>query len=173
MINTSKAHYTKERSAKESVWNYPKSPRVESVTVPLIAVFNGLELARTDSAKRVLQWGIPPTYYFPAEDVRLGYLHKTEHRSYCDQKGFADYWTIRVGERSAQNAVWSYLNASNDITPCGYFAFYAHLLDACFVGSEQAAAPPWVWIGGWVTSYVEGPFITKGQCSELMHQKKD
>lgn len=148
-------------STKESVWDYPETPRVEAVTETLNVTFNGIAIARSKRAKRVLQQGIPPTYYFPSEDVDLTFFRKTPHRSYCDEKGFAEYWTITIGERSARNAAWTYTNALETTVPTGYIAFYAHLMDACFVGAEPATSPPWTWLGGWVTNKIESPFLTQ------------
>ena len=90
-------------------------------------------------------------YYLPLEDVRSELLEPSDHHSFCTVKGQADYWTVRVGVRSARNAAWSYAESPDEVTPAGYIAFYAHLLDACLVDDEKATPPPWSWPGGWVT----------------------
>lgn len=159
---------------KESVWDYPEVPHVAAVSEKIKVIFNGVTIAESKKGKRVLQKGVPPSFYFPPEDVCLANLHKTEHRSYGDEKKFAEYWTVKVAERSAKNAAWSYPDSPEHLTPKGYFAFYAHLLDACFIGHEQVKAPIYSWLGGWVTRNIEGPFITKERCSQryLTNQAK-
>ena len=150
--------------AEESVWDYPKTPQVEAVHAIVCVVFNATIIAESQRAKRVLQQGIAPTYYLPADDIEWAYLFKTGHRSYCEGKGFAEYWTLKVKERRAKNAAWGYPASPDQITPKGHIAFYAHLVDACYLGGEQVSSPPWAWIGGWATSNVKGPFLTKEQC---------
>lgn len=49
-----------------------------------------------------------PVVYFPRRDVRFEHLEASDYRSFCPFKGEASYWTIRVGERRAENAVWGY-----------------------------------------------------------------
>ncbi len=99
-------------------------------------------------------------YYLPLEDVRSELLEPSDHHSFCTVKGQADYWTVRVGVRSARNAAWSYAESPDEVTPAGYIAFYAHLLDACLVDDEKATPPPWSWLGGWVTERVVGLFMS-------------
>src|SRR5437016_4476100 len=56
---------------QESVWDYPRPPRVERCGRRLRVVFNGCVVAETTRALRVLETSQPPAYYFPPEDVRL------------------------------------------------------------------------------------------------------
>jgi uncharacterized protein (DUF427 family) len=66
-----------------------------------------------------------PVVYFPPEDVRFELLQSTAHESFCPFKGEASYWTIQVGERVAENAVWGYLNPFDEVSGLkGYVAFY-------------------------------------------------
>ena len=55
-----------------------------------------------------------PVVYFPREDVRFEALERTDHKSFCPFKGEASYWTLRVGERSQDNVMWSYEEAVID-----------------------------------------------------------
>ncbi len=146
---------------QESVWDYPKPPSYQPVANHIRIEFNGGTIAETDRAIRNLQTGIPPVYYIPRDDVRLDYLAPTERHSHCRFKGDADYWAVKVGERSASNSAWSYpdpLPAAKSIKD--YVAFYAHVVVAT-VDGEKAEPPAWKWIGGWITANIVGPFMTQ------------
>src|SRR6188474_838981 len=84
-----------------------------------------------------------PVYYFPREDVRLDLLEPTDHHTRCPFKGEASYWTIRVGDRVAENAMWGYLDPlpeREDIR--GYRAFYWDRVDAWYEENEQVFKHP-------------------------------
>jgi uncharacterized protein (DUF427 family) len=51
---------------------------------------------------------ILPRLYVPLQDVRGDLLERTEHSTHCPFKGDASYWSVRVGDRVAENAVWTY-----------------------------------------------------------------
>src|SRR5947209_4829346 len=70
--------------------------------------FNGETIADSINAHLLFETRHLPVYYFPRADVRLGLMTATDHRSFCPYKGTASYWTIRVGDRVSENAVWSY-----------------------------------------------------------------
>lgn len=144
---------------QESVWDYPRPPRIEPVPERIRVVFNGVTIADTQRALRVLETSHPPTYYIPPEDVALQYLSQTARRSFCEFKGGARYWTLSVGTRVAHDAAWSY----PEPTPAyralaGYLAFYAGRVDACYVGDEQVQPQAGDFYGGWITSRIVGPF---------------
>ncbi|RMF76519.1 MAG: DUF427 domain-containing protein [Chloroflexi bacterium] len=150
------------KAGQESVWDYPKPPILEATEKRIRIVFNGVTIADSTRALRTLQTGIPPVYYIPQEDIKMEYLERTPHHSTCEFKGHADYWTITVGDRSAKNVGWSYpdpwqgYEAQKDM-----IAFYAHLVDEAWVDDELATGPDWKYLGGWVTSEIVGPFITR------------
>jgi uncharacterized protein (DUF427 family) len=51
---------------------------------------------------------ILPRLYVPLEDVRADLLERSDHATHCPFKGDASYWSVRVGDRVAENAVWTY-----------------------------------------------------------------
>jgi len=51
---------------------------------------------------------ILPRLYVPLDDVRTDLLERTDHATHCPFKGDASYWSVRVGDRVAENAVWTY-----------------------------------------------------------------
>ena len=123
-------------------------------------VVDGLEIASSMAALRVLETAGAPVYYVPPADVRTDLLVATRHTSVCEWKGVASYWTIVTpGGRVVPNAAWSYEDPLPGFGPiAGYVAFYAWAVDEAWVGDERATPQPGHFYGGWVTSRVVGPF---------------
>jgi uncharacterized protein (DUF427 family) len=144
---------------QESVWDYPRPPRVEESARRIRVLFNGETIADTRRARRVLETSHPPVYYIPPEDVRPEFLHATPHGSFCEWKGQARYYTVRVGERAAARAAWSYPEPTPSFAGIrDYVAFYPGQMDACLVDEEVAQPQPGDFYGGWVTPEIVGPF---------------
>lgn len=144
---------------QESVWDYPRPPRVEPTSRRVRVVFGGVTIADTRRALRVLETSHPPTYYIPPDDIRMEYLTPTGKRSFCEFKGMAGYYTVQVGERRAANAAWFYAQPSSGYEAiAGYVAFYPSRMDACYVDDEQVVAQEGDFYGGWITSDIVGPF---------------
>jgi uncharacterized protein (DUF427 family) len=94
------------------------------------AVFQGETVAESRWALIVEEDRHSPVYYFPRDDARMERMERTDHSTYCPFKGHASYWTLRVGERAAENAVWSYEAPYDEcLALAGYVAFYADRLD--------------------------------------------
>ncbi len=145
--------------SKESVWDYPRPPRLERVVQRLRVVFGGVTVGDSARGWRVLETSHPPVYYLPPDDVRMDLLRPATGRSFCEFKGWARYWTLVVGEHRALAAAWSY----PDPTPpyaaiADHLAFYASRVDACFVGEERVTPQDGDFYGGWITSRIIGPF---------------
>jgi uncharacterized protein (DUF427 family) len=51
---------------------------------------------------------IKPVYYAPVEDLAADLLVDSGHTTHCPFKGDAAYWSLRVGDRVIENAVWHY-----------------------------------------------------------------
>jgi len=144
---------------QESVWYYPRPPRVETVPERIRVVVDGLDIANSAAAMRVLETAGPPVYYVPAADVRMDLLSETQHVTHCEWKGDASYFTLRVGDRVIHNVAWTYhapLPGYESIRD--HLAFYAGLVDEAWVGEELATPQPGRFYGGWVTSRIVGPF---------------
>ena len=147
------------RRSRESVWDYPRPPRVEPVSERIRIIFNGEVIADSARAYRVLETSHPPTYYLPQKDVQMGFLNRTEKSSTCEWKGKAVYYDLSVNDKTAAKAAWSY----PDPTPAfaeikDHLAFYAGPMDACFLGEEQVRPQPGGFYGGWITENITGPF---------------
>lgn len=143
----------------ESVWDYPRPPRIEPTSRRIRVVFNGVTIADTTRAQRVLETSHPPVYYLPPEDVRLEYFTPTPRRTFCEFKGQASYWTITVNGQTAADAAWSYRQpAPGYESLAGWIAVYPGRMDACYVDEERVTPQPGDFYGGWITSDIVGPF---------------
>jgi len=144
---------------QESVWDYPRPPRLERSHKRLEVVFAGTLIADTQSGWRVLETSHPPVYYFPQEDVRMEFLREAGGGSFCEWKGSARYWDVVVGDAVAAKAAWSYPDPTATFAPIrNHLAFYAGPMDECRVDGEVVTPQPGGFYGGWVSSDVVGPF---------------
>ena len=147
------------KPGQESVWDYPRPPRVEPVAEHVRVVFGGGVIADTNRAQRVLETSHPPTYYLPPADVRMEHLQRLSRTSHCEWKGRAVYYTVEVDGRRAEAAAWGYPRPTGRFTVLkDHVAFYPSRMDACYVGDERAQAQAGDFYGGWITSKVVGPF---------------
>ena len=143
----------------ESVWKYPRPPRVEASTRRLRVVYADVTIAETANGFRVMETSHPPMYYFPPEDVRTEYLHLNSNHSYCEFKGRTDYYDLAVGEQVSRDAAWYYRAPSPGYQEIrDHIGFYPARVDACFVDDEQVQPQDGDFYGGWITSEIEGPF---------------
>jgi uncharacterized protein (DUF427 family) len=149
----------KESQKKESVWDYPRPPKVEKTSKKIQVIFQKVVIAETVRAKRVLQTGQAPVYYIPQEDVKMQYMIATPKNSTCEFKGTAVYYDIRVGSKTVAAAGWSYPEPTQGYEEIkDYVAFYPRLMDACYVDGERVTPEPGEYLGGWITSDILGPF---------------
>ena len=144
---------------RESVWNYPRPPRLEPTTRHIRVVFDGALIAETRRAYRVLETSHPPVYYIPREDVDPARIERGEGSSFCEWKGSAVYFDVIGGSLRARAAAWSYPDPAPAFLPIrDALAFYAGLMDECTVDGERVVPQPGGFYGGWITSELDGPF---------------
>ena len=102
------------------------------------AVLAGELIADTRKGKLLHESGHLPQLYIPVEDVRADLLVPSDHTTYCPFKGDASYWSIDVGSRIAENAVWAYPEPLDDATWLhGHVAIYWDKMDAWFDEDEE------------------------------------
>ena len=143
----------------ERVWDYPRPPWVEPVAEAIRIVFAGRSIVETTAAKRVLETTHPPVYYLPREAFTCDVVASRRQRSFCEWKGYASYWTLRVGERDAIDCAWSYPEPTTGFEIIrDHLAVYPAAMDACFVDGEQVQPQPGGFYGGWITGNLIGPF---------------
>ena len=143
----------------ESVWDYPRPPRVEASQRRVRVEFAGEMIAETTRAFRVLETSHPPVYYIPPEDVRGEFLRPSRRQTYCEFKGEASYYDVVLGEHVVSDAAWYYPEPRSRYEAIrGYVAFYPARVDAAFVDDEQVQSQAGDFYGGWITAEIEGPF---------------
>lgn len=144
---------------QESVWDFPRPPRLEEYTETIKVFVDGVVIAESTQTNRVLETSHPPVYYIPPADIRMELLKPADGQSWCEWKGTAHYFDVTVGERKIPNAAWAYPSPTRAFESLrDHVAFYPHLMDACFVGEEQVQAQAGGFYGGWITSNIVGPF---------------
>src|SRR5829696_8023361 len=115
---------------QESVWDYPRPPRMEDVEEKVKVVFGDVTLAYTARAKRVLETSHPPVYY-----------------------------DVVAEDRAEERAAWFYPSPTPSFRDLeDYVAFYPSRMDACWVGGEKVEAQEGDFYGGWITRNIVGPF---------------
>nr|WP_293911935.1 DUF427 domain-containing protein [Deinococcus sp.] len=148
---------------QESVWAYPRPPRLER-TPRRLQVWLGGELiadtARsTQQAFRVLETSHPPGYYLPPDAFLPGVISRAGGSSMCEFKGAASYWTLSAAGQVAERAAWSYERPTSAFAGmAGYVALYAGRVDECQVAGEVVTPQPGEFYGGWITADIVGPF---------------
>jgi uncharacterized protein (DUF427 family) len=143
----------------ENVWDYPRPPRLEPATRHIQVRFEGQVIADTHRALRVLETTHPPVYYIPPEDVRMDLLVPSPRHTYCEYKGAASYWSVKVGERVSPDAAWSYAQPNPPYEQLrDHLAFYAGRVDECLVDEHTVQPQPGSFYGGWITPDIAGPF---------------
>ena len=141
------------------MWDYPRPPALERTPKRLRVEFAGITIADTTGGYRVLETSQPPAYYIPTSDIAMDFLITSSHRTFCEWKGQAHYYSILANGREAVDAAWAYsspLPRFDDIK--GYLAFYPQRVDACFVDDERVHANEGSFYGGWITADIVGPF---------------
>jgi uncharacterized protein (DUF427 family) len=125
------------RTPRNHVLYFEDSPRRVRV------MFEGETIADSKRVKLLHEAGLLPVYYFPREDVRMNLLEESDHTTHCPFKGDASYWSVRVRERVAENAVWGYPEPIDSCPPIGgYLAFYWRKMDHWYEEDEEVFVHP-------------------------------
>ncbi len=144
---------------QESVWDYPRPPRLEADPRRVRVILGGETVADTVRALRMLETSHPPTFYLPRADIAPGALVAAAGSTFCEWKGAASYLDVVGGGRVAARAAWWYPEPSPRYPALrGHVAVYPGAMDACFVGDERVRAQEGDFYGGWITAEVVGPF---------------
>jgi uncharacterized protein (DUF427 family) len=144
---------------QESVWDYPRPPRLEPFTGAITVELGDRVIASTDRSSRVLETSHPPTYYLPRQAFSPGVLREAPGSSWCEWKGQASYFDLVSDARVARKAAWTYLNPTPGFEAiAGAIAVMPAMVDRCTVDGEDVVPQPGGFYGGWITSRVVGPF---------------
>jgi uncharacterized protein (DUF427 family) len=142
---------------QESVWDYPRPPRIIDDARHVTVLGGGRAVADTRAALRVCETASPPTFYLPAVDVALELLAEVGARTFCEWKGDARYFAL-AGDIDQIPVAWDYPHPSRAFARlAGHLAFYPSALE-CFVDGERVRPQPGRFYGGWITDDVVGPF---------------
>ncbi|HZT07895.1 MAG TPA: DUF427 domain-containing protein [Chloroflexota bacterium] len=134
----------------EEVFVHPRDPykRVDVLasTRHVRVVLGGVTVADSHRPRLLFETGLPTRYYLPPEDVRLDLLHPTDTHTRCPYKGIASYWSVRVGDQTFDDIVWSY---PEPIPECpkvaGLLCFFNERVDALYVDEELQPRPKTRW----------------------------
>lgn len=144
---------------QESVWDYPRPPRIEPAPARLRAIIGETVIAETINGVRVLETSHPPVYYFPPDDIRMDLFAPAHGTTFCEFKGRASYLDYIGPGKRIERIAWFYPQPVPAFAAlAGYCAVYAGKTDACFVGDERVDSQRSGFYGGWITSNIVGPF---------------
>jgi uncharacterized protein (DUF427 family) len=144
---------------QESVWDYPRPPRVEASHAVVEIRFGGQLIVSTSAAVRVLETSHPPVYYLPLDDFAPGVLVPVSGTTHCEFKGAASYFDLVAGGSRTPRGAWTYptpVHGYEDLATRA--AIYPSQMDECTVDGERVQAQEGDFYGGWITSAVVGPF---------------
>ncbi len=142
---------------RESVWDYPRPPRLEPLERRVRVSLGGALVVDTGRALRVLETAGAPTVYVPPEDVLEGSLQPVSGSSYCEWKGLASYFDVHGGGATVERAAWTYTEPNLPFMGIrGYISFYPALVE-CRLDDEPVEPQPGGFYGGWVTAEIVGP----------------
>ena len=149
---------TTPQPTQESVWDYPRPPRLAPDAREVIVRVGGVEILRTVRALRLLETASPPSWYLPLADAVGAAFVPAVGSSHCEWKGSARYWTLVAGSVRLERAAWSY---DAPLAPYealrGYVALYPTNAE-CLVNGERVRPQDGGFYGGWVTNEIVGPW---------------
>jgi uncharacterized protein (DUF427 family) len=147
------------KSGQESVWDYPRPPRIERQARRVRIVFAGVTIADSDKAWRILETSHPPTIYIPQQDIQMNHLVRADGSSFCEWKGQAQYWSVEVDGLREERCAWSYASPNKRYAELkDHISFYPSRMEACYLDEELVKAQEGDFYGGWITSEIVGPF---------------
>jgi uncharacterized protein (DUF427 family) len=98
---------------EEEVYVHPRDPYKRVDAIPssrhVRVVINGQTVADTRRPTLLFETALPTRYYIPRDDVRMDLLEAAKSTTRCPYKGLASYWSVKLGDDTFRNIVWSYL----------------------------------------------------------------
>ncbi|MGI8484250.1 MAG: DUF427 domain-containing protein [Thermomicrobiales bacterium] len=144
---------------QESVWDYPRPPRLEPNDRLIRVECSGIVIAESRSTIRVLETSHPPVYYIPPEDVRVELLMPELHMTFCEWKGIARHYALKLNGKRIESAAWCYPEPEPGFEAImTYIAFYPSKVDRCTVDGVDVIPQAGDFYGGWITPDIVGPF---------------
>jgi len=154
------AHAEPAAPGQESVWDYPRPPRIvrdeREIVIRTLSPASAL-IARSTGALKVCETASPPTFYLPHEAVEWSALVACDGTSICEWKGEAHYWSLAAAPQ-AHPVAWSMPDPFPEYAELkDHVSFYPGRL-ACELGGEHVRAQAGGFYGGWITDELVGPF---------------
>jgi uncharacterized protein (DUF427 family) len=149
----------------EHVWDYPRPPAVVACEGRVRVEVDGVLVAESHGALRVLETSHPPTIYVPPQDLRAVLVPAAARSTWCEFKGRTCYLDVVVAGRHVAAAGWTYPDPAPGYEALrDHVAFYPARVDA-WLGDERVEAQAGDFYGGWITADLVGPF--KGPAGTL------
>jgi uncharacterized protein (DUF427 family) len=103
-------------------------------------VFNGRVVADTTRALTLREANLPPVQYVPREDADIALFARTSRATHCPYKGDAAYYSLKVDDRTSEDAVWTYEAPYPSVAPIkDHLAFYRDRVDR--IEEPEGSAP--------------------------------
>jgi uncharacterized protein (DUF427 family) len=147
--------------AYESVWDFPRPPRLEFVSWHIRVVHAGQTIVDAPSAVRILETSQPPAYYVSTDHIDMAHLRPSKRSTVCEWKGVATYADLvdTAGTVLVTDVAWMYPDPVPSYSElAGHWAFYAQRVAECWVDDERVEPNEGSFYGGWITCNVTGPF---------------
>ena len=97
----------------------------------IVVRFGGQVIVDTTSALTLQESTYPAVQYIPRSDVDLSTLEASDQTTYCPYKGDAGYFSLRVGDQFAENAIWTYESPYDSVAEIkDHSAFYVDRVDS-------------------------------------------
>jgi uncharacterized protein (DUF427 family) len=143
-------------SGQESVWDYPRPPKVVACNRTVEVIHDNRVIAHSIETYRVLETASPPTFYIPKKDIDWSQLRELPGHSFCEWKGLASYWAL-ASQPAGLPVAWWYADPNPDFEMLReHTAFYPGRI-TCFVDKERVRPQPGKFYGGWITNDIVGP----------------
>ncbi len=121
----------------KQVWKFERTDR------RIRTQLNGETIADTTHAMLMIESNYELHYYFPVNDVKMDFLEKSDEIKSSGYKGDAQLWHVKVGDKVAENAAWTYPETKeNRPDLSGYIAFQWSAMDAWFEEDEEVFLHP-------------------------------
>jgi len=146
----------------EDVANYPRPPKMELIIGGVAIYIQDEIIAEDDKYIRICETFHPPSIYIEPAAFKTGTFHQVSGRpSFCEWKGLATYWDLSRsnGESIRHKAGWSYDHPDDRYSTLkSWISVYPKLVDGCYLEGKKVIAQPGTFYGGWITSWIRGPF---------------
>ena len=122
----------------ESVWDYPRPPRIDRETRLIRVRHGGIIVAETKEALAVKETSGAPVFYCRSRCCRER-LSPSQKQTLCEWKGTARYFDLN----GSKDAAWCYPNPRPAFAAiAGWYAFFAGRVDECWLGDERVEPQP-------------------------------